>query len=256
VTVLPCVQCGYDLSGLSPKGVCPECGAEVSRTLGAALRGASPAYRQRVRAGAVVLLASVQLLVAVPLVGALVSWATWYDIESILMCVVAAGLLAWGLACWLLTGRAPEGIEPRVRRLRAVSRASASVVVSVGAMVLASLLAPMSTPVWLVVLEVFSLGAALLAWVTLFDIVSDIAAATGDVPLRKRAERCGWWPVGLLMILPLGVVASFLTEQLGVDAEVGVGVAGGLIAAMMWADSSILLTRFIRRIGRGGPAGG
>ena len=64
---MPCVACGYDLSGLSPKGVCPECGAEIARTLGAALRGATRGYRLRLRWGAAVLLLSIELVVCAAL---------------------------------------------------------------------------------------------------------------------------------------------------------------------------------------------
>ena len=56
----PCVSCGYNLKGLSPDGLCPECGVLASRSLqGDLLRFASPSYVRSVRRGAATLLWSV-----------------------------------------------------------------------------------------------------------------------------------------------------------------------------------------------------
>ncbi|MBI1190941.1 MAG: hypothetical protein GC200_09710 [Tepidisphaera sp.] len=50
--ILPCIGCGYDLRGLNPAGVCPECGRPVADTLdGNRLWRADPAWLKRVLNG-------------------------------------------------------------------------------------------------------------------------------------------------------------------------------------------------------------
>jgi len=50
----PCLACGYDLHGLSSRGVCPECGAQVERSLrGNLLEFANPEHTRTLHHGAI-----------------------------------------------------------------------------------------------------------------------------------------------------------------------------------------------------------
>lgn len=54
----PCARCGYNLRGLTAEGVCPECGAQVARSLkGNLLEFASPEYLRSLYRGATLVIA-------------------------------------------------------------------------------------------------------------------------------------------------------------------------------------------------------
>jgi hypothetical protein len=245
VAVLPCVQCGYDLSGLSPKGVCPECGAEVSRTLGATLRGATRGYRTRVRAGALTLLGSIQLLLLPLLLGVPLIALDFLSERVFLLCVVGAAAFAPG--CWLVTCTAPGSIEARVSRVRGVARVSSGYIFVIVLFAGLSAYSERGTAL-LAICSLFGVAAALLAWVSTFDVIADIAGAAGDASLKKRAERSGWWPIGLLLSVPLAVLISFATEGAGLESRIGISFVAIAVSSAMWVDTSVVLMRFRKRL--------
>jgi len=63
-----CVKCGYDLSGLDPGGVCPECGAPVAGALrGDLLSAADPLWLRKVHRGLVLIgIGSIIVLLRLP----------------------------------------------------------------------------------------------------------------------------------------------------------------------------------------------
>ena len=61
-----CVTCEYDLSGLNPGGVCPECGTPVERSVrGGLLVDSRPEHAETLRRGALVIVAAVATQVAI-----------------------------------------------------------------------------------------------------------------------------------------------------------------------------------------------
>src|SRR5258708_15193103 len=56
----PCLACGYNLRGLAPGGVCPECGVPIARSLrGNLLRYSSAAYLAMLHHGTFLVQASI-----------------------------------------------------------------------------------------------------------------------------------------------------------------------------------------------------
>jgi hypothetical protein len=107
---LPCRTCGYNLRGLSPRGVCPECQTPVDRALhGDLLRYSDPRWVRSLARGMRMLNAAVALtliLVITMMVLQPLRERVW------LMMSLALGLGALAVAgVWLATQRDPAAIE-------------------------------------------------------------------------------------------------------------------------------------------------
>ncbi|NLF31382.1 MAG: hypothetical protein GX591_10930 [Planctomycetes bacterium] len=127
---VPCIACGYDLRGLAPNDVCPECGTPVRDSLeGDFLPTAPPRYVRRLARGAILMLCGTLLTLAGILlaVGALVAYANlgirlpavpWIAALSAL-----AGCLSDLCGAWLIGSRDPrhlwrDGVFPLRRVVR------------------------------------------------------------------------------------------------------------------------------------------
>ncbi len=100
-TDVACIQCGYNLRGLSPDGVCPECACTIERSLrGPWLRYADARWLRRLRVGTLLLLIHAILwivtaataMVAVWLLSTYWGWLRYTFLP--LLCLFIAGLLA------------------------------------------------------------------------------------------------------------------------------------------------------------------
>ncbi len=66
--VQPCRQCGYDIKGLSPESVCPECGFPIERSLASdELKNSSPEYIASLHKGVVIILSAIIVMILVVL---------------------------------------------------------------------------------------------------------------------------------------------------------------------------------------------
>ncbi len=105
-----CIRCGYNLRGLTPEKVCPECGTPVGRSVhGNLLRYADPHWLGKLRLGAALMLWNI--LVGILLffgAGALMTWGFPPIIDTVASSIAAA--LAWW-AIFLVTAQ-----EPRISR--------------------------------------------------------------------------------------------------------------------------------------------
>ena len=131
---IPCVICGYDLRGLSAQARCPECGAEVGRSLhGDLLEYADFGWVLSLRRGSALIAWSINLFLA--------GWVVVFGLGMLLgslgvlsarspaakymnalfpaVAVVSSVMLCWGV--WLFTRQEPRelGVEEQtsVRRL-------------------------------------------------------------------------------------------------------------------------------------------
>lgn len=116
----PCLNCGYNLKGLPPSGLCPECGTKFAGTRGEEFAGDWPTrYLGRLRLGAI--LAQWGLLIVsgagftlaslglVPWIAWNARWAWLLTISGI---AVVAGIALVLVGLWLITTR-PGGAQAR-----------------------------------------------------------------------------------------------------------------------------------------------
>ncbi len=84
-----CIQCGYNLHGLTPERNCPECGMPIERSLrGNLLRNSSPAYLRKLHQGVFLILAAI--------------------IAQVLLIMVSFGI---GIASASMAGSAPAMLQ-------------------------------------------------------------------------------------------------------------------------------------------------
>lgn len=105
---VPCKQCGYDLLGLVPTGVCPECGLPIERSLtDDLLRHSSPSYLGQLHQGVFLILAGIiaqfVMLVGAIFIGVATSFGggTIGTLQAVmtLFSLIATAVIAWG---WFL----------------------------------------------------------------------------------------------------------------------------------------------------------
>lgn len=97
----PCVSCGYELVGLAPEGVCPECGVDILRSLNPERLASQPrAVLWRIQIGAMLLAGVLALGPFLCFAGFLVGEITpawlWWVIGGCWAVVFAAGL--WSIS--------------------------------------------------------------------------------------------------------------------------------------------------------------
>src|SRR5690349_13112312 len=102
-----CLQCGYDLRGLSPDGVCPECEFPIERTLAFPQLREDRVYLARVRRGAAVLVAALALLVVGFLGVTLYEALHWNGTPRVSAVVMYAGFVLCPIGWIFITCRPP-----------------------------------------------------------------------------------------------------------------------------------------------------
>lgn len=121
---LPCRQCGYNVRGLAPGGVCPECGRRVALSLrGDLLRYSQPRWVRKLQRGVELLLLDVGLAMLAGGIGRVVGLTAWGKGNALLltqMLHLAAAFLGF-VGSWWLTEPDPGGVGEddygRIRKL-------------------------------------------------------------------------------------------------------------------------------------------
>jgi hypothetical protein len=106
-TDIPCSKCGYNLHGLDPKGVCPECGAPISESMvGRLLVFSAPDYVASLHRGVFLIVTVILLQFLASFVGfgavlALQQGAVGASVVQTVVGTMQLGQLALSVALWV-----------------------------------------------------------------------------------------------------------------------------------------------------------
>jgi Flp pilus assembly protein TadD len=106
-----CVRCGYNLRGLTPEKICPECGTPVGRSVHSnLLRYSDPHWLGKLRLGAALVLWNI--VIAILLGGAAITFTLWRfpPMAEAIGSSIAAALVLWAII--LVTTREPRISHP------------------------------------------------------------------------------------------------------------------------------------------------
>ena len=217
VGTLFCRRCGYDLSGLSATGVCPECAMSVRRSLmGDPLSSSDPAYVAALARGALiaewtvilyVLLRVSRVYVASTLAGAALGDA----LGLVMVGLNVASLAGW----WMLTTRDPAlGVLDPGGRARRVLRVALVLMIVFTA--LEETLGRTATQVGsggILVLAMLTLAAPVVWLVKIYASFSYLTTLDARLPGGALAHRVASarttlnWSLGILVV---SVVLSYV----------------------------------------------
>lgn len=220
---LICVCCGYNLRGLDPGGLCPECGVAVKRSIqGNLLRYADPAWLARLIGGVHWMLAGTIAAVVLSLGGVFVAGIISGDTASarsdevsglILGASFWLGMILGLVGCWKLTSPDPGRLaaEPpwsarrATRWLPLFGLLGLTTVALAPAVIYAAVISTMVTMVWCVVLLAY---------------LRQLAGRIPDARLLRHCRRANWGAILFLGIFPfwLCLILLLLRTQLKVAA--------------------------------------
>lgn len=233
-----CLICGYDLTGLSEEGGCPECGAPALQRDGALFHAASPDYLMRVERGS-----SLALIAALVRLGLGAVWAAaslllpstlveHFSPATVLhamadLTVAATITVAW----WALTAKPPwsahDQIETRRRFLRQ----------AVVALLLVSIISAIASAFALASVEVdptatgmtpavafLMLGGALVLVTEILTYIAGVlflvpfCRRLGDDGLYRNARRLRWTiPSAVILLAVIStVLRAFAPDWLSI----------------------------------------
>jgi len=227
---LTCVRCAYNLRGLRPEGICPECGTAVARSCqGNSLRFCDPNWVEQLASGMRWVVASIVLGILLGLLAGGVSAAMGGAPASIptgalpVLIGLAAGILSI-IGYWKVTTPEP-GVpeEPAEINLRKVIRVTlilgfllniADIPFSAGPLFVDTLLALVSGVVGLVMM--FSV----------FVYARRLALRIPDLSLAKSTRTLMWLIVVIMLLaIVLAVVGALVAQNAATAGTVAPGAA-------------------------------
>jgi len=235
-TDTPCIECGYDLAGLSAAGVCPECAAPVTNTLrGGLLRFSDPQHLKRLQRGAALTLlgcfgAAVMGIASGMAEGAGAAAGVEIAMLAISLCAIGAMLLGW----WWLTSADPASIQrDRLKASRMSVRISVLVMIVLGVIgipfvVGASLLSePLLGDILLVLASIALLGATFVQFLAMCFSIWHVRGLSARFPDSKLRGRAGI-TLRLLALSIILMLSGLLAAMVGVFVGLTVVMAGAL----------------------------
>jgi hypothetical protein len=216
-----CVGCGYNLKGLSKKGVCPECGRAVAGTVSTRARGdiadAPLGYLWNLRTGAGLMLLGA---IGIPLTLLSPLFAASF---KVLGAVAVALSAAWALGVWLVTVPRPSmprsTLRPTVewRTVRWGARVTQAMWPLAAAAYFAAVTVQISAP-WLarlapllfLPLPIGLVGLALVA-----HYAARLADWAGDDALEQRLRTAVWFSCGATVLLLVVAIVQLTGVMLG-----------------------------------------
>jgi len=236
-----CLNCGYNLRGVSPAGDCPECGMRIAVALREDYLADAPKdWLRRLRGGATLLV--VGTLVSLPLLN--------------------LGPIIAGLGYWRIAAAQPGRDEPRHDMLVRIFSRGTLVPGGVGLAVILNVILFFlwryrfgNTFDWraydtlfIALGGYFGIGVAAMA-----QYLRTLAERAGDTRLAARTGRLFWvWIVGGLVIVALGGLTNLYSwigrpwhqHQMIFAAVAAVTVL--LLAAWLWAETLRVVMAFRR----------
>jgi hypothetical protein len=222
-----CIRCGYNLRGLTPDKVCPECFTPIAGSLhGNMLAFADADWLKRLHKGTVLKLWSIALGIVGGIVGVIITLRLRATPELMVLFSLPAGLLGlW--AAFLITAQEPRiAIEEDPITLRKVVRACAVLgvirqLIGQGGTNLSGLL-----PAPLLIVLTATLGAVTLVGVAAeFVYFRRFARRMPDDKLARSTTIVMWGFMVSLVLVTIGAIADWATGALsGAAAPGGVGV--------------------------------
>ncbi len=204
-----CRRCGYNLRGLAPTGLCPECGTAIALSLvGNLLKQADPDWVERLRVGTSLKLWNIVLGIVVAVAAGAILRA---GLPQPLVTIVALAGGALGLwATFLITSQEPRiALQEDPITLRKALRACAAVAFVGGALTNAHIAGK-----WAIVVQiaggVLSLVGMFVAWGELLYF-RGFARRIPDPKLAKSTTLLMWiGPItgGLMIVLGLAMVLT------------------------------------------------
>lgn len=263
-----CRRCSYNLAGLAAEALCPECSLPARESLGSfQLVNAEPAYRRRLRRGAMFISWAIPVLLVAVLASIILTeidvMPRWLDVT---LDVVVVLILAVAVLCHLLYTAAERSDEPGARPPR--SRRVVHIAVLCLAVTIAFQLVMIAA--WQRVLAgrydwmyAWSI-AAMVNWslmiVGLGVLMTATAAYTGWLSSRlsdsrgvRLARRCRQFlPFLIAPFMLWSIVAAFISWRARPSPDVLVLIGGSGIAVSVAVLAAILLywTLLLRIPGR------
>lgn len=233
-----CVKCGYNLRGLQPEGICPECATPIGKsTQGEFLCYAPPEWVERLAQGANWIVASM----IISIVGGCVSWRLRGPMLGLTATDIPLQLLGMirVVGYWFLTVPDPARLAdgPKVDA-RLVLRVAALTNYAGSWLLLVLYLA--LGPAGSVIAVVLSL-VGVVEWLAAFIYARQLA---WRIPSRRLAADCLQLMVAWILMGLLGVVAATVTGSWrglpGGWSWLGCGVVTGVLVFSVLTISFIL----------------
>lgn len=222
-----CRQCGYNLNGLSPTGMCPECGLEIAMSLQSdRLAFADPQWVDTLAKGAKLLAWWLILSIVLGMVlGGVLEAVSANDpqVQAVAQSAFAlVGMIITVAAVWWLTTPEPREWEQETSTSRTLARYGYAAALVFSVLALAALAA---SPVAASVGDFLSGLCSLVGIFALFVYMRRLALRIPDESLAKQTWIVMW---GLVITMGIAIVALFVAGlSIGFSSPGSPGPGGG-----------------------------
>ncbi len=216
----PCAHCGYNLRGLTPGGVCPECGQPIriagpARLSGGTLTDAPMPYLRRIAWGGVLIGMAAGVVSTAALAGAFIARVTG---PGPVLGALFVSTGAWVLGVWVVTCERPptDPPAPPDRRLTRLTIAARLTQLGWPAAILAQVIASRAGAPLADLAGYAGLGMGLIGALGILPtclVLADLAEWAMDTGLAARFRTAG---VGVSVFGTISLTLGFAAPYLGI----------------------------------------